>query len=266
VLLSAACFGSVPNAAREMAVVVELIHSATLLHDDVVDDGDQRRGADTARLLWGNAVSVLAGDALLVHSLKQTAAHAPELMTEVLETLARLVSGEVVQLRGRRELDLSQATYDQILSDKTASLFRLAAWSGATLGGASAQEREALAEFGERLGMAFQLVDDVLDYSSVTSGKTLCADLIEGKVTLPLVLAAKNDAKLLDCVMRIRDGLHDEIGALRAKVLGSGACDMVRQRARQETQHALLALERVPDSPARSLLRGIARQLAVRDS
>lgn len=265
VLLSAACFGAVPRAARELAVVVELIHSATLLHDDVVDDGSERRGAKTSRLLWGNAVSVLAGDALLVQSLERTLEHAPELMPGLLATLRQLVSGEVVQLRGRQVVDLTEATYEQILRDKTASLFRFAASGGAALGGAAATEANSLGEFGEHLGMAFQLVDDLLDYTGFDSGKTLCSDLLEGKVTLPLVLAAKNQPVLLDWVQQIRAGQLDRVEPLRRMVVDSGACEAVRIRARQETQRALTTLERIDDSPARSLLRSIAEKLADRD-
>ncbi len=266
VLLSAACFGEVSRAVVEMAAVVELVHSATLLHDDVIDDGDERRGSETARRLWGNAVSVLAGDTLLVESLQRTSRHAPALMGELLDTLSRLVAGEVVQLRGRREVDLSEATYERILADKTASLFRFATLAGSTLSGADEKGRAALSQFGERLGMAFQLVDDVLDYTGAATGKTLCADLLEGKVTLPLVLAAKSDSTLLDQVQAIRAGSHDLVGQLRASVVATGACEMVRQRARQETQRALAALEHVAPGAPRHLLEGVARQLAGRES
>jgi octaprenyl-diphosphate synthase len=282
VLLSTACF-AVPQlskqlhssnhgefeapleAARHFAVAVELVHSATLLHDDVVDDGTVRRGSTTARLLWGNAVSVLAGDALLVESLKLTSLHAPALMPELLETLSELVSGEVIQLRGRRQLDMSQATYDEILRLKTASLFRLATSGGALLGGAPPAQRAALGNFGERLGMAFQLVDDALDYAGTQSGKTLCADLLEGKVTLPLVLAAQEDPTILECVKQIRAGKHELVSALRQRVLSSGACERVRRRAQRETEHALSALAGIPHGPARSMLEGVAHQLASRE-
>ena len=114
-LLSAACFGKVPDAARELAVVAELVHSATLLHDDVIDDGMERRGGPTARTLWGNAVSVLAGDLLLVEALDRTARHAPSVLASLFSTLRQLVDGEVIQLRGRAELDVSRDTYDRIL-------------------------------------------------------------------------------------------------------------------------------------------------------
>src|SRR5687768_9594594 len=176
-LLSAACFGPIPAAARELAVVAELVHSATLLHDDVIDEGDTRRGAIAARKLWGNAVSVLAGDLLLVHGLERTLEHAPGVMPELVRTLRRLVEGEIVQLRGRTELDVSEATYERVLRDKTASLFAWSARTGAHLGGAGPAIEDKMASFGERLGIAFQLVDDVLDYSGERTGKTLLVDL-----------------------------------------------------------------------------------------
>lgn len=264
VLLSAACIGQIPGAARELAVVVELVHTATLLHDDVIDEGRLRRGAEAARLIWGNAVSVLAGDTLLVHSLERTARHAPQLMHALLTTLQRLVSGEIRQLRGRTRLDLSLRTYERILDDKTASLFRFATSSGALLAGATQEQQVALGGFGERVGMAFQLVDDVLDYASEESGKALGVDLMEGKVTLPLVLAADKHPELLARVERVRAGERDEVEVLRRAVVASGACELVRRRAEQETKTALEALRVLPESPARRLLTAVARHLVTR--
>jgi octaprenyl-diphosphate synthase len=264
VLLSAACFVEAPAVARELAVVVELIHTATLLHDDVIDEGMERRGAKTPRMLWGNAVSVLAGDTLLVHSLQRAHQHIPELMSELLSTLQRLVSGEIVQLRGRSKLDLSCNTYEQILNDKTASLFRFAISSGARLAGASVAAQSALGEFGERVGMAFQLVDDVLDYSGEDTGKLLGADLREGKVTLPLVLAVQDDPTLVGHIEAIRAGDDGRVQQLRELVVRSGSCDEVRLRARRETRLAVEALEAVPRGPARTLLAKVAEHLANR--
>ncbi|HMJ13841.1 MAG TPA: polyprenyl synthetase family protein, partial [Polyangiaceae bacterium] len=160
-LLSAACYGPVPPVARELAVVAELIHSATLLHDDVVDEGMERRGAPAARCLFGNGVSVLAGDLLLVNALGRTLDHAPEVMPDLIATLRLLVQGEIIQLRGRTELDVSEHTYERILREKTASLFGWATCTGARVAGASQDEQERLRGFGERLGIAFQLIDDV---------------------------------------------------------------------------------------------------------
>jgi octaprenyl-diphosphate synthase len=263
-LLSAACFGRITPAARELAVVAELVHSATLLHDDVIDDAVERRGAAASRVLWGNAVSVLGGDLLLVNALDRTARHAPEIMPSLVETLRRLVEGEIVQLRGRVELDVSEATYERILRDKTASLFSWATRTGARLAGADAAAQAALAAFGEELGVAFQLVDDVLDYTGEDTGKTLFADLREGKLTLPLVLAAAREPALMSELRRIFAGDDGAVGPVSQRVVKSGTCDEVRRRAREHTARAVAALEGVAMSPARALLSSVASELAAR--
>ena len=263
-LLSAACFGRIPEAARELAVAAELVHSATLLHDDVIDDGAERRGAPASRVLWGNGVSVLGGDLLLVNALERTARHAPEIMPELLSTLRRLVEGEIIQLRGRVELDVSETTYDRILRDKTASLFAFATRTGARLAGADARSVDAMAAFGEELGIAFQLVDDVLDYNGENSGKTLLSDLRQGKLTLPLVLSAAKDPTLMGPLRRVFAGDHEPVGPISRSVVESGACDEVRRRAREHTARATAALDAVAMSPARSLLASVASELASR--
>ncbi len=263
-MLSAACFGSIPPAARQLAVVCELVHSATLLHDDVIDDGDERRGAPTARRVWGNGISVLSGDLLLVHALSRTLEHAPLLMPDLVETLRRLVEGEIIQLRGRTELDVSAETYERVLRGKTASLFGWATRSGARLAGATPAVERQLLEFGEQLGIAFQLVDDVIDYSGTASGKTLFADLSEGKLTLPLVLAVERLPELVAPISLIHAGDLEPVAHVSRMVIESGACDEVRRRAKEHTRSAVAALERVPDCPARSLLQGVAFELATR--
>jgi octaprenyl-diphosphate synthase len=263
-LLSAACFGGISDTARELAVVAELVHNATLLHDDVIDDGTERRGAQAARVLWGNGISVLAGDLLLVHALDRTSRVAPDVMPELVQTLRRLVEGEILQLRGRVELDVSQATYERILRDKTASLFAWAARTGARVAGADARSELALANFGEELGVAFQLVDDVLDYSGERAGKNLFADLRDGKLTLPLVLAVEEDAALRAPLARIFEGDREPVAAVSRAVVESGACAAVRRRAQDHTKKAVVALEAVAMSPARSLLTGVAEALSAR--
>jgi octaprenyl-diphosphate synthase len=267
VLLASACFGPPPPAARDVAVVAELIHLATLLHDDVVDDGQERRGRPTARRVWGNAVSVLAGDLLLTHALERTAASAPPaVLADLFATLRRLVDGEVVQLRGRTGREPAEDVYFRIVRDKTASLFAWAARSGAAVAGASADAAAALGEFGERVGLAFQLVDDVLDYAGDPgiTGKTLLADLAEGKYTLPLIRVLADRPALAVDVDGARSG--DDRAALRVAeaVRASGACDQVRALAREETSRALAALDRLPPSGARDMLGAIARELAAR--
>lgn len=265
-LLSCACFGGLNAAAREMATVVELVHSATLLHDDVIDDGTERRGARTSRLIWGNAVSVLSGDFLLVQALLRTQQQAPALLPQLLTTLQRLVDGEIVQLRGRAQLDTSEATYERILHDKTASLFRFATSAGAHLGGATPEQAQPLLAFGETLGVAFQLVDDALDYVGEGTGKTLFADLSEGKVTLPLVLAVKSKPELLPMLQLIHQGDESLVAELRQRVAASGACEEVRRRARGHTESALRALAPLAPSNARTLLEGVALELAERSN
>ena len=263
-LLSAACFGPVPRKARDLAVVAELVHSATLLHDDVIDEGQERRGVGTARRVWSNAVSVLSGDLVLVHALQRTLDCAPETLPDLLNTLRSLVDGEVVQLRGRSRLDVSEATYDRVLRDKTASLFRWATRTGARVAGATPNQQEQLAEFGERLGIAFQLVDDVLDYSGARTGKSLFVDLSEGKMTLPLVLAVRHRPELEEQVRRIHAGDASPVADVSRSVVECGACDEVRRRARQFTERAIAALAHVAPGPARSLLEEVANQLSER--
>jgi octaprenyl-diphosphate synthase len=263
-LLSAACFGGINEKARHLAVASELVHSATLLHDDVIDEGMERRGAPTSRLAWGNGISVLAGDMLLVSALDRTARHAPEVMPDLITTLRRLVEGEIVQLRGRSELDVTEATYERILRDKTASLFSFATRVGARVAGASPADQERLSGFGERLGIAFQLVDDVLDYSGEQTGKSLLADLREGKLTLPLVLAVARRPELAQALRRIHAGDREPVQFVSQAVIETGACDEVRRRAGQYTQTAVEALSSVVPGPARVLLENVAEELARR--
>jgi octaprenyl-diphosphate synthase len=276
VLLSAACFGDIGDVARELAVVAEMVHLATLLHDDVVDDGSERRGVPAARRVWGNAVSVLAGDLLLTHALSRTSAVAPrEVLVDLLATLRSLVDGEVVQLRGRTRIDVSEEVYFRVVREKTASLFAWAMRAGAVSAGAPTASVAALSEYGEQLGVAFQLVDDVLDYAGDprACGKALLGDLREGKVTLPLLRAvARGAADTADieacregvCREGSREGSHDAAERLARAVRGSGACDEVRELARAHTRQAVQALERVAPSYARSLLARVASDLVGR--
>lgn len=263
-LLSSACFGPVPEASRHLAVCVELIHSATLLHDDVIDEGTERRGREAARMVWGNAVSVLSGDLLLTHSLLTAQREAPALMPGLLNMLRHLVEGEIVQLRGRSELEVSEAVYAAILRDKTAALFRFATSAGAQLAGASQRFQTLLGDFGESIGVAFQLVDDLLDYTGEETGKTMFADLRQGKLTLPLVLAVQDQPSLLEQLREIRLGDQTRVASLRQSVMASGACQRVAARALGHTTRATEYLDQLPSSPARTLLSAVAQQLAER--
>jgi len=267
VLLSAACFGPDEAATRDLAVVAELVHLATLLHDDVVDDADTRRGAIVARKVWGNAVSVLAGDLLLTHALERTAAAAPgPTMTELIATLRRLVDGEVIQLRGRTRVDPTESVYFSIVEGKTASLFSWAARAGARSGGASIAQIDALGSFGRNVGVAFQLVDDALDYQGdpAQTGKKLLGDLREGKVTLPLIAAIEARPELSRALDAAREGDDDAAGELFAAVTACHGAETARARARRHTNTALAALATLPPSRARDLLGALATELTSR--
>jgi octaprenyl-diphosphate synthase len=267
VLLAAWCFGPLPAAARDVAVVAELVHLATLLHDDVIDDGQERRGLTTSRRIWGNAVSVLAGDLLLTHALERTAAVAPQpVLMDLFATLRRLVDGEVVQLRGRTHLDPSEETYFRVVRDKTGSLFAWAARAGGMLSGAPLEAASALGEFGARVGVAFQLVDDVLDYDGdpKATGKALLGDLTEGKLTLPLIRTLAQKPTLIADVEAVRTGDTRAAARLAEAVRASGVCAGVRALAMGETQRAIDALHVLPPSPARELLAAIASELSAR--
>lgn len=272
-LLACACFGAVTDRARDLGAAAELVHMATLLHDDVIDDGDQRRGRPTSRRIWGNAVSVLAGDLLLVEALRLaslTSHHDADTWRELVATLGRLVDGEIIQLRGRLVVSLDEATYFEIVRGKTASLFEWALRAGARTGGAPTQAIDALGRFGASLGVAFQLVDDLLDYEGdvARTGKTLFADLAEGKVTLPLLRAASiiGSSEVASLVARVREGDDAAADALGIRVRESGACDKVRQLARGETDRALAELAVVPRCEASEALADVARGLAARVS
>lgn len=265
-LLSAACFGDIGATARTLALVSELVHSATLLHDDVADEGTERRGVRAARLQYGNAVSVLSGDLLLVHAIERTMVEAAAALPDLLQTMRLLVDGEVIQLRGRTELDVSEATYNRVVFGKTASLFAWAARAGARAAGAEPGHVDRLGEFGEQLGIAFQLVDDILDYEGAASGKTSLADLREGKMTLPLVLAVRAQPDLLHAVRKIHEGDLEPVAYLGRRVVASGACAQVREQAVRVTELAVSTLACLPPSSAKQLLINLANELATRIS
>jgi octaprenyl-diphosphate synthase len=261
VLLAAAAFGPVRSETRDLAVVAELVHLATLLHDDVLDDGLERRGQPTSRRLWGNAVSILAGDLLLTHSLERTSRLGRSaVLADLFRTLRRLVDGEVVQLRGRTRIDPTEETYFQIVENKTASLFGWSARAGARSVDAPEDAVAALGEFGERIGVAFQLVDDALDYEG-GADKTPLLDLREGKLTLPLLRTLAERPELVREIERVRAGEEGEpCDKLVAAVKSSGACAETRRIAGGHTERALASLERTPAGPARDLLAAVARE------
>jgi octaprenyl-diphosphate synthase len=269
VMLSAmACGGQVSSATKELAAVAELVHMATLLHDDVLDDASERRGLPVARRVFGNAVSVLAGDLLLVNSLERAQRADNVGFHHLLETLRHLVNGEIVQLRGRTVLDTTLATYERIVSDKTASLFAWAGAAGARSANADGARVSALAAFGTEVGVAFQVIDDMLDYvgDSHATGKALHADLHEGKITLPLVFALEQMPSLHTLIERVRAGEDEAASAVADAVREANVLPRVKAYARVRTENALRALAGVDEHPASRHLRTIAQELAERAS
>ncbi len=260
--------------ARNLAVAVELVHAATLLHDDVVDLADTRRGQATARALHGNEISIFAGDWLLVEALRRIVAtgHSP-LVTEALNTVEALILAEVEQAERAKVLADDSEGYYKVIDGKTASLFRFALRAGAVAGGCSAETTAALVQFGSELGMAFQLVDDVLDFEGapVATGKALLADLNEGKITLPLALTLRHHNHLRDKIALVRAAtLAGEtadpalVSEIVATVRDSGALATARGVASARLHEAQTALATLPESAQRDALRAIADALTTR--
>jgi octaprenyl-diphosphate synthase len=255
VVLAARVGGALDDVARELAVSVELVHSATLLHDDVVDLGDARRGRPTTRALYGNSASIFAGDWLLVEALRRVRRVAPALLGTLLDAIEEMIFAESLQLENRGKLVLDESVWRRVAEGKTASLFAWAMKAGAHAGRLREDEAAALERFGVLLGTAFQTVDDVLDFDGDPSatGKTLFADLREGKTTYPLILAARRDPGL---AARLGAGVDDE--AFARDVLDSlrrtGALEEARAFARDQADQAREALEVLRPGPARDAL------------
>jgi octaprenyl-diphosphate synthase len=269
-LLAAGALGHRGADAHQLAAVVEFIHTATLLHDDVVDESDLRRGRKTANAIWGNAASVLVGDFLYSRSFQlMVELDRMEVMRILADTTNQIAEGEVLQLLHVRNPDTDEAAYLRVIERKTAVLFAAATRLGALLSGADAATCDALHEYGLKLGYAFQIADDVLDYASdaETLGKNLGDDLAEGKATLPLIHAMlRSDTVTRD---RLRhavehgdtDALPDVLQAIRA----TGGLDYSRQRASEYASAAESSLDGIADNEYTAALRGLARYAVNRD-
>jgi octaprenyl-diphosphate synthase len=253
VLLCAGALGYRGERHHEMAAVVELIHTSTLLHDDVVDESDLRRGRETANALFGNAASVLVGDFLYSRTFQMMVDVGDMRVMRVLSDATNVIAeGEVLQLMNCHDADVDEARYLQVIRYKTAKLFEAAAQVGAIIGGASAPIELSLADYGMHLGTAFQLIDDVLDYSGaeVETGKHLGDDLAEGKPTLPLIYVMQNgNAEQAACVRRaIESGGRDDFQAVLAAIRATGALEHAKKQAAAEAERAIIALEALPAS------------------
>lgn len=253
VLLSAGCFGSITTQHHELAAVVEFIHTATLLHDDVVDESSMRRGNATANTLFGNAASVLVGDFVYSRAFQMMVSVQNMRVMQVLADATNIIAeGEVLQLLNCHDADVTDDAYLKVIQYKTAKLFEAATRLGAIICNASAQDEAAMAEYGMRLGTAFQLIDDVLDFSGDSSeiGKNLGDDLAEGKPTLPLLYAMRNGSPDQTRMIRhaIEHGGLDELTGVMEAVRQTGALDYVREVARREAEAGCMAISHLPGS------------------
>lgn len=237
----------------DLAAIIEFIHTATLLHDDVVDMSQLRRGRPTANANWGNAPSVLVGDFLYSRAFQMMVAIGSMDVMAILSDATNVISeGEVQQLVNAKKPDVSEADYLTVIDKKTAVLFAAACEVAAVLGGASAEVRAALKAYGHHVGMAFQLVDDALDYTgdAATLGKNVGDDLAEGKPTLPLIHAMRAGSATQSEVIAeaIRQGDATKLPDILAIVQQTGAMTYTLECAKQQVNEALTQLRLLPDN------------------
>ena len=262
-ILSAKACGYQADKHINLATIIEFIHTATLLHDDVVDNSDMRRGKETANNLWGNEASVLVGDFLYTRSFEMMVEMDSMRLMKILSTTTNIIAeGEVLQLLNCNDADTTEARYLEVIHHKTAKLFEAAGQLGAVICGASDEIENAMSLYAMHLGSAFQLVDDLLDYSqsSETIGKNIGDDLAEGKPTLPLIHAMRqgNDEQAAIIREAIEQGQRDRITEIITIINETGAIDYTAHAAAQEVAHAKQALSTLPDSEYKQALLALA--------
>ena len=262
-LMAAEAAGYRGDAQYELAAVVEFIHTATLLHDDVVDESHLRRGRDTANAMFGNAASVLVGDFLYSRAFQMmVGVNSMRVMSVLADATNTIAEGEVLQLINCHDADVDERRYLEVVRRKTAKLFEAAARLGGVLGGVPPEIEEALATYGMHLGTAFQLIDDVLDYSGDAAqiGKSLGDDLAEGKPTLPLIRAlAAGSAEEAATVRRaIVEGGREHFAGVLAAIRRTGSLDYARAAAMSEAEAAQLALRPLAASASKQSLLELA--------
>jgi len=263
VLLSAGLFGEIQSQHHQLAAVVEFIHTATLLHDDVVDESSKRRGQSTANALFGNAASVLVGDFVYSRAFQMMVSVQNMRVMEVLSNATNVIAeGEVLQLLNVNNADISDEAYLQVIHYKTAKLFEAATRLGAIISHASEKDEVALTAYGMHLGTAFQLIDDILDLSgnSEDIGKNLGDDLAEGKPTLPLLYAMRNSNSEQSTIIRnaIEQGGLEHLSEVIEIVKNSGALDHVKKIAEAESAQCRSAIAHFPDSQFKQALIELA--------
>ena len=252
-----------------LAAVVEFIHTATLLHDDVVDESTLRRGRATANENFGNPASVLVGDFLYSRAFQMMVETGEMRIMEILADATNVIAeGEVMQLMNMHDASLDETGYLHVIRSKTAKLFEASARLAAVLAASSTLVEEACATYGQALGTAFQIIDDVLDYDgdSAEMGKNLGDDLREGKATLPLIAAMQRGTPAQAATVReaIENGNTDQLDAIAHIVRSTGALDVARNAAAAEAQRAITALEQLPSNEYSAALHQLASQLLAR--
>jgi octaprenyl-diphosphate synthase len=270
VLLSAGLFGNIRDEHHQLAAVIEFIHTATLLHDDVVDESSKRRGQNTANALFGNAASVLVGDFVYSRAFQMMVAVKNMRVMEVLSNATNVIAeGEVLQLLNVHNAEITDEAYLQVIQYKTAKLFEAATQLGAILSSASASDEEALSKYGMHVGTAFQLIDDVLDLSGNANeiGKNLGDDLNEGKPTLPLLYAMQHGTSAEAEIIKraIEHGGLDDLSIILNVVERTGALTHVRKVAATESELACASIAHFIDSPYKQAMLSLARFAASRN-
>ena len=263
-LLSSRAYGYQGEHHHTLAAIIEFIHTATLLHDDVVDESDMRRGRETANALFGNAASVLVGDFLYSRAFEMMVdVDSMRIMQILAETTNVIAEGEVMQLMNCNDADTTEQRYLDVIHAKTAKLFEAATRLGAVLCQRPQDEENAMACYGMHLGTAFQLIDDVLDYSSSSEemGKNVGDDLAEGKPTLPLIYAMRNGTAEQSAIVRqaIEEGGLEYLDQVMDAIKHTGAIEYTEQTARQEAELAIQQLQHLPESDYRAAMIALAR-------
>lgn len=248
---------------HNLATIIEFIHTATLLHDDVVDNSDMRRGRETANSLWGNEASVLVGDFLYTRAFEMMVEmNSMPLMKILSHTTNVIAEGEVLQLLNCNNADTSEQSYLEVIHHKTAKLFEAAGQLGAVISESSTKVEYAMSHYAMHLGSAFQLVDDLLDYSesSEVIGKNIGDDLAEGKPTLPLIYAMRQGTKKQTNIIRkaIEQGQRDKINDIIIIIEETGAINYTAQAAKNEVDLAKACLSILPDSEYKQALSALA--------
>ena len=266
VILASRIGSGTTSAVLDLAVAVELVHNATLLHDDVIDLADQRRGRSSSRSEFGNAASIFAGDWLLVEALKRVdRAGIPGAMPQLLETIGQMIDAESVQLEHRGRIHTDRALYFEIAEGKSATLFGWAMLAGALGGGLPEEDARSLEQFGRHMGVAFQVIDDLIDVvgDSAETGKSLFTDLREGKMTFPLIVALEREPALAEPLERMARGLGDAQEVLTV-LDRTDAVAASRQFAEDRIDSAIAALQDLPDGPSKAALNMLARSTVYR--